>query len=230
MSSELSKAPWRSLRFRLTAWNATVVLLAVVIALVGVREGLRLTLIDELDHSLLGDTRELGLAVEKAYPNLNQAYSEMERMVIGHDDRDLFVQFLDPAGGTLFASRNAPAHLDQLRRASNAEPKVLTIDDYRLAERQLSKPGMPEFTLRVGSSLAPLSDDVAKLTDLMIVAVLVVLAVAPLGGYWLAGRATHPLARIIATTARLRPSHMEAGSAERHDQSLSRPDRRLPQP
>jgi signal transduction histidine kinase len=209
MSLEQSKAPWRSLRFRLTAWNATVVLLAVVIALLGVREGLRLTLIDELDLSLLDDTTELGLAVEELYPNLDQAYGEMERKIIGHKDRDLFVQFLDPTGKTLFASRNAPAHLDQLRRAGNSTPAVLSIDEYRLAERRLFKSGMPEFTLRVGSSLVPLNDDVAKLTDLMIVAVLVVLAVAPLGGYWLAGRATHPLARIIATTARLRPSHME---------------------
>ena len=36
-----------------------------------------------------------------------------------------------------------------------------------------------------------------------------ILFVAPVGGYWLAGRATRPLARIITTAARLRPSHME---------------------
>jgi len=69
----------------------------------------------------------------------------------------------------------------------------------------------------------PIDADVSKLTNLMIGAVLVTLFVAPLGGYWLAGRATHPLARIIATTARLRPSHMEErlpirGTADELDQ------------
>ena len=36
-----------------------------------------------------------------------------------------------------------------------------------------------------------------------------ILFLAPLGGFWLSGRATHPLARIITTADRLRPSHME---------------------
>jgi signal transduction histidine kinase len=50
--------------------------------------------------------------------------------------------------------------------------------------------------------------------------------VAPLSGYLLAGRATRPLARIITTAARLRPSHMEerlpiSGAGDELDQ-LSR--------
>jgi len=36
-----------------------------------------------------------------------------------------------------------------------------------------------------------------------------ILVVAPFSGYWLAGRATRPLARIISTAGRLRPSHIE---------------------
>ncbi|HEY5314298.1 MAG TPA: ATP-binding protein, partial [Pirellulales bacterium] len=49
----------------------------------------------------------------------------------------------------------------------------------------------------------------AKLTNTMLIAGAVVLLVSPLGGYWLAGRATRPLARIIDTTARLHPSNLE---------------------
>ncbi len=52
-------------------------------------------------------------------------------------------------------------------------------------------------------------EDVAKLTNLIIGAGVVILFLAPLGGFWLSGRATHPLARIITTADRLRPSHME---------------------
>src|SRR5271155_5625650 len=103
MSSEQQpRAPsWRSLRLRLTAWNTTVVLLAVVVAMIGVREGLRLTLLHEVDQVLKDDTTEVALAVEQFYPNLPQAYNEMDRKTVGHVDRGLFVQFLDPKGGVL---------------------------------------------------------------------------------------------------------------------------------
>ncbi len=208
MSSDHAKAPWRSLRLRLTAWNTTVVLLAVVVAMIGVREGLRLTLLHEVDQVLKDDTTEVALAVEQFYPNLPQAYNEMDRKTVGHVDRGLFVQFLDPKGGVLWASPKTPP-LDHLALPTGHRPTLLDVDHYRVAQRRLNKPGMPAFTVRVGSSLEPVEEDVARLTKLVNVAVLVVLCVAPLGGYWLAGRATRPLARIIATTARLRPSHME---------------------
>jgi heavy metal sensor kinase len=63
--------------------------------------------------------------------------------------------------------------------------------------------------VRVGTTLAHVDEDVSRLTDLMTVAGAAILLLAPLGGFWLAGRATHPLARIIHTASRLRPSHME---------------------
>ena len=53
------------------------------------------------------------------------------------------------------------------------------------------------------------TNDIGKLTRLMAGAGVVILFVAPLSGYFLAGRATRPLARIIATAARLGPRHME---------------------
>ncbi len=68
---------------------------------------------------------------------------------------------------------------------------------------------MPAYIVRVGSSLNMVEEDVAKLTNLITAAGIVILFLAPLGGFWLSGRATHPLARIITTADRLRPSHME---------------------
>ena len=68
---------------------------------------------------------------------------------------------------------------------------------------------MPAYTVRVGASLAMVDNDVSTLTRLMMAAGIVILFVAPVSGYWLAGRATRPLGRIITTAARLRPSHME---------------------
>jgi heavy metal sensor kinase len=73
----------------------------------------------------------------------------------------------------------------------------------------VERPGVPSYTVRVGVSLENVEEDVATLTRLIMIAGAVLLVLAPLGGYWLAGRATHPLGRIIHTAARLRPSHLD---------------------
>jgi heavy metal sensor kinase len=209
MRFEQFRAVFRSLRFRLTAWNTAVVLLTVLLALVGVHEGLRQSLVSEMDKSLIANTREISLAIEESYPDLEGPYKEMERMVLGHEEGGLFVQLLSPAGADLWSSSNTPGMMEgvPLPVVNQATPR--SIPGYRLAQRRIQKKGVPAYTVRVGSSLKPVDEDVAKLTGLTTYAGVVLLFLAPLGGYWLSGRATHPLARIITTAARLRPSHME---------------------
>ena len=109
MRFEQYRPVFRSLRFRLTAWNTAVVLLTVLLALVGVHEGLRLTLLDEMNKSLLANTREISRAVEEWYPDLERALKEMEHMVAGHAEEGLFVQLLSPSGEQVWASSNTPS-------------------------------------------------------------------------------------------------------------------------
>ena len=109
MRYEQLRAVFRSLRFRLTAWNTAVVLLTVLLALFGVREGLRLSLIDEMEKSLVDDSLEVGLAVEQFYPDLDQVYQGDEPQGQGHEDRDLFIELLDANGIILWSSDNTPA-------------------------------------------------------------------------------------------------------------------------
>src|SRR5262249_5153685 len=52
-------------------------------------------------------------------------------------------------------------------------------------------------------------EDIAKVTQVMTIVALLIMLIAPLGGFWLSGRATHPLAQIIHTADRLRPRRME---------------------
>jgi len=89
------RALFRSLRFRLSAWNTAAVLLIVIVTLVAVREALRLTLWRENDQLLLDDATEVRLAVERFYPDLGEIYNDMDRKALGHVDRGLFVQLLD---------------------------------------------------------------------------------------------------------------------------------------
>jgi heavy metal sensor kinase len=63
--------------------------------------------------------------------------------------------------------------------------------------------------IRIGTSFEPLEADIEQVTELLIIVGSVTLLISPVGGYWLAGRATRPIARIIDTTARLHPSSLD---------------------
>src|SRR5262249_25090465 len=56
---------------------------------------------------------------------------------------------------------------------------------------------------------AYVEEDISKLTQLMLIVGTILLIAAPLGGYWLAGRATQPLGEIIRTATNLHPSQLE---------------------
>src|SRR2546425_13332538 len=101
MRYERLSSVFRSLRFRLTAWNTAVVLLTVGGALVGIREGLRLTLLRETDQLLAEDALEVCLAIEQLYPDIRVIHDEMDRKAIGHAYRGLFVQLIDEDGDVL---------------------------------------------------------------------------------------------------------------------------------
>jgi signal transduction histidine kinase len=208
MRYEQLRAVFRSLRFRLSAWNTAAVLLIVAVTLIGVREALRFTLMSEHDVTLMDDADEVVLSVEKFYPDRAEMFSEMQRKATAHSDRALFVQLLDPAGEIVHSTGNPPPMVADLPRQAET-PTLVTVGGFRVASRLISKKGLPAYTVRVGASLKTINSDVAKLGQLMIIAGIVILFVAPLFGYFLAGRATRPLARIITTTARLRPNHME---------------------
>src|SRR6202451_4856199 len=54
---------FKTLRFRLSVWNAGLVLAAAMACFIGVREGLRRTLISGMDDVLTADVREVSLDV-----------------------------------------------------------------------------------------------------------------------------------------------------------------------
>ncbi|MEX2113636.1 MAG: HAMP domain-containing sensor histidine kinase [Pirellulales bacterium] len=195
------------MRFRLSAWNTAAVLLIVVVTLFGLRESLRYTLLTESDQLLKDDAYEVALAIERFYPDRDEIANEMDLKARGHSDRGLFLQLFDVSGSMLISRGKLP-DLSRVRLPTSAEPALVTVDGYRVVQRVVSKAGIPAYTVRVGASLANVSGEMDALTRLMLTAGIVILFVAPLSGYWLAGRATRPLARIISTAARLRPSHM----------------------
>lgn len=197
---------FRSLRFRLSAWNTAAVLLIVVVTLVGVREAMRFTLMNETDQVLLDDAHEVGLAIESFYPDLQQIQAEMQRKAAGHQDRLLFVRVIDAQGQVILTTGQPP----ELNRGETLNPpQFMTVDGYRMASRPVARPGDFDFNVQVGASLATIDNDMTRLSRLMMAAGFVILFVAPLSGYFLAGRATRPLGEIISIAERLRPSRLE---------------------
>ncbi|HEV3003924.1 MAG TPA: ATP-binding protein [Pirellulales bacterium] len=208
MRFERLSGVFRSLRFRLTAWNTAVVLLTVGAALVGIREGLRHTLLYETDQRLEEDAEEIARSIAASYPNLEPAFAGIDRKAEAHLHQKLFVQLMGPDGAVVRSTASTPA---EAHASSRNVPTVASSSGgrYRKTEHTIDARGIPPYTVRVGVSLENVEEDVGNLTRLIMIAVPAVLLLAPWGGFWLAGRATHPLVKIIHTTARLRPSHMD---------------------
>jgi heavy metal sensor kinase len=198
----------RTLRFRLTLWNSVIFLLMVVITLAAVRESLRITLRYEADTQLKDDAREIRLMLEELYPRTDVIFEELDRKAITHTHRSLYVRVLDEQQRVVWSTPNAPLQLQSLEYFGTiADPSV--VGEYGIVQFKLDGPRPPPWTVRVGASYALLNSDVAHVTRLMFIVGAAVLLITPLGGYWLAGRATRPLAHIIDTTGKLHPSSLE---------------------
>lgn len=202
MPSGPSNKPFmRSLRFRLMIWNAAVVLMTACVTLVALREGVRITLLRELDQQLREDLREIEIALGEHEASAD-LYEQLNRRAAGHAQHQWFAELVGVDGRIHYQSVHAPSQdvWQQFHSQTSG-----TVDEWRLFVRQVINGGP---TIRVGASLRLIHQDIARLDRFVALAAAGVLIAAPLCGYWLAGRATRPLANIIDTTARLRPSRL----------------------
>ena len=195
----------RTLRFRLMLWNAFAVILTGLGILVSVREGVRVTLVRDLDRILEEDVQEISLGFsEEAGVNWDLLTEELDRKARGHEFHGWFVQFFDASGQTVWSSNNTP----NLRGLAAHQGDPLSIGGYRLLVRPLPGADTRAQSVCVGAQQALISRDLARIDRLVLTVFAGVLVAAPLGGYLLAGSATSPLARMIRTTEGLRPTQL----------------------
>jgi heavy metal sensor kinase len=212
----------RTLRFQLTFWNTIVILVLVAGTLWGVREGLRWTLLNELDALLIEDVKEVQLTIDGFGPNWDQMAAELGPKVISNSDRGWFVRVFSTSGELLWSSENAPEVSVPMAQAIKVG--AYNRENYRLLQRAIpAGKRSPPLIVRVGVRRDPVDEDVFRLTEMMLMAFAFILLAAPLSGYWLAGRATRPLATILQTTARLHPDNLSErlplrGSGDELDQ------------
>jgi heavy metal sensor kinase len=197
----------QTLRFQLTFWNTIAILVLVGAALWGVREGLRWTLLNELDALLAEDVKEVQLTIDGFGPNWEQVAAELGPKVISNSDRGWFARIFSTGGELLWSSDNSPELSVPMTRAVKAG--AYNRENYRLLQRPIpAGKRSPPLIVRVGVRRDPVDEDIWRLTEMMLTAFALLLVAAPLSGYWLAGRATRPLATILQTTARLHPDNL----------------------
>ena len=206
MSIDHNKHIFRSLRFRLMVWNAFVVVIAGVVTLIGVRVGVRFTLVRELDSLLKEDMREIQLSLTEYRDHATTALREqLDRKSAGHAQHQWFAHLYDAQGKLIYSSSNAPS--EEAFSSHRLDHAPRTVGGWRIYSKRIEN--SPTATVCIGASLEMINRDIARLDRHMVIAICVILLVAPMGGYWLAGRATRPLADIINRIAKLRPSNLE---------------------
>jgi heavy metal sensor kinase len=198
----------RTLRFRLTFWNTIVILVLVGAVLWGVREGVRWTLMHEFDKILQEEAEEVGRRADNVWPDLEGMLPLLLRpKVISHSARGWYVRIFDTQGGLRYSSEDSP-NLG-LPVPATAQPGSYDRGDYHVVQRYIpAGKQAPPLLVRVGVKREPVEEDIWRLTEMMLLAYAFLLVMAPLFGYWLAGRATRPLAQILQTAARLHPDNL----------------------
>jgi heavy metal sensor kinase len=199
----------QSLRFRLTAWVALVVVLVVGVTMLAVHSVVLRTLDTEFNQRLVHDLGDVRLKFKNhPLPAEETAFrKEINLMGLAHLHVNWFVQVFNAKGEPLFATPNAPPL--PVPRLPLGDPKPRDVGPVRILESELDDYASSPFIVRLGSSRVSMEDDISLLNTIMILASVSILVLAPVSGYFLAGRATRPLNWIIATTARLEPKNLD---------------------
>lgn len=198
---------WRTLRFRLAAWNAVVVLLTALVTLFGLRHGVQWALLHEMDQILTEDAREISLMLgERPVLNIESLQQELDRKARGHQQHGWFVELLDSQNRRIWGTVDSPG--EQLTDDEPVHESPVSIDDYRIIEMPVTGAPNGISTIGIGAKLDLLRRDTQQIDRLVIITVAITAVFAPLCGYWLAGRATRTLGAILKTAVRLRPTHM----------------------
>lgn len=207
MSFDRVKTFFGTLRVRLTLWNTAVVLVLLIVNLLAIRAGLRFTRLQMVDEFL---NEELDLAVRDFAllgDRAEQLHRQYNHQAMSHPRRRLFVQVLDASDRLVWSSEQSPS-AEALPANVMARDRPLSFGDQRIVSRQITRLDGGAMTVRVGCGLGRAQEDVERCTNILLVVGLVLLLIAPLGGYLLAFRATRPIAHIIGVAHRMHPAQL----------------------
>lgn len=200
------RSTFRTIRLRLAASNAAVILLTAWIVIFAVREGFRKALFDEIDEGNRGNFAEIVSMAGDMWDEPELLYREINRKDDSQTRQPWFAQLIDANGKELFASADRP--LDFVSPNKPIETLAKS-HEVQILEDSFKSPDGEIVVLRIGSSMAHIARRIGAIDFVGMLTTVAMLFIAPLVGYWLAGRAIRPLAEIIETTDRIRPERMD---------------------
>jgi signal transduction histidine kinase len=199
---------WKTLRFRLSVWNAGVVILTALLTLIGLRQGVQWALLREVDQVLVEDAQEIALALANAEPaDLPGLQEELLRKAVGHKQRGWYVKLCTADDQIVWATPGAPDETPAVALLPETAP--WTHRDYRIVRRTVPRSVSDIEVIRVGATLNHVRDDVARIDQWVLLAAGAVLITAPACGYWLAARAARTVSAITEAASRMRPAHLD---------------------
>jgi signal transduction histidine kinase len=198
-----------SLRTRLTIWNAAAVLLMTAATLVAVRIAARSALYADADAELRAAAQEVALAVRDLDPDEAAVVAEMRRKAESHEERGWFMHLLTEDSGSVWKSDHCPDAVANFPPARlDREENVVQLGQYRYVRLRIPRSGKPAYHVRLGTYTTGLDESLNGLLRLLLVVGGGLSLLVPLVAYWLAVRATRPVADILEIAERLSPTRL----------------------
>lgn len=203
------RLPFRTLRARLMIWNTFVVFVMTVATLAAARFAARATLYDRADDELRAAVQEVALGIEALAPDNRAVVSTLRRKAETHEQRGWFMHLLTEDGQSIWKSEHCPDVVANLAPFNLDLPEnVVQVGPFRYVRLKTSNVTPPIYHVRVGTYTTGLDDRLTSLVRQLVILGAVLTLLTPLVGWWLARRATRPIADILETTDRLRATRL----------------------
>lgn len=205
----------KTLRFRLTVWYTLVFFVALVVVFVAVQWGAKTGFLHDTDQRLIDDFKELESIVRQDYPNSPKIQISFDQIAVAHDSHGMFIHLADEKGKLILSNIHAPLtnfafspektgqFIETFEQ--NEQEKYTSI---RFIQGHVTTNSNQHVLLRIGTSLKILEENLKQIQNILLTTGIVMLMISPLGGYWLASRATRPIADINMIARKLQPSRL----------------------
>ncbi|MBI1919860.1 MAG: HAMP domain-containing protein [Geobacter sp.] len=210
---------FRSIRFRLTLWYAVTI--AVVLCLFSsfLYVTFRKELFKEVDEGILLIAESLAdPTLEPFRSTASSAFEQVLEDFIGPKAKGKYVQLLDSAGKRGAHSENLRDFSLSLsgsaqRNAREGEPsyEIQRINGHpplRVINYPVLEDGKLKEIVQVGASLASMTDDLDRILLVLVVSVPGAVMLLSCGGWFLAGRALHPVELITNSAQKINAENL----------------------
>ena len=197
----------KTLRFRVVLWNMAVVVLTALAVLIAVRVQVEFTLRTELDGVLLDELEEAAQEISTGALESGLLRTIVDRETYGHKHLQEYVEVLSLEGEMLVVNAGAPRERPSPLGIPDGQPT--TIGGYRIVWKNAVREKKAIAIVVVGALASGIDEQMKTLDRIVALTAAVAMIIAPIVGYWLAGRVITPLSRMTSTAAKLHPEHLE---------------------